>query len=116
MMEHQAETLIVCRSAAATLAELAETIDRLPPPANGMRRVYRGQAQDYGTLIPTARRPSICNHWPIDWKICGRQLAGDLRDKAGKGDGPNRFASLEEWQFWSEADARRGRMARSSGT
>jgi hypothetical protein len=64
-----------------TYAGLLRALERLPPPAAGQVRVFRGQTGDYETMTPTGLRGP--RDKDMIWPIYSSRLAEDM---AGSGD------------------------------
>jgi hypothetical protein len=55
------------KTAFATYRELMEVLAKLPRPAPGFVRVYRGQIKNFGVMLPTGLRAgaSMRERWEI---------------------------------------------------
>src|ERR1700674_1885818 len=63
--------------ALATYRELAEELAKLPTPASGRVRVYRGQTKDFGVMLPTGLRPGAGERDPI-WRYFAMAVSKEL--------------------------------------
>ena len=69
----------------STHSKLKAAVDALPPPAKGLVRVYRGQIEDYPTLIPTGVRGGQKAHdrvWLAYVQVMADKLRRDSRIRA----------------------------------
>jgi hypothetical protein len=57
-------------------ASVLDFIEGLPPPKDGLERVFRGQSGDHGTLRPRALRSAITNS--TQWRATARALSEEL--------------------------------------
>ena len=58
----------------ASYHELTEELAKLPKPAPGLVRVYRGQTKDFGVMLPTGLRAKADARDPI-WQYCAMAIA-----------------------------------------
>ncbi len=75
--------------------EISDYLDALPPVASGCRRVLRGQARLYESILPSEYRPSAARH-PRKrlLKVAAKLIVDDLRDV--QNDSP------EDFVLWTE--------------
>jgi hypothetical protein len=75
--------------------EISDYLDALPPAASGYRRVLRGQARLYGSILPSEYRPSAVRHARKRLlKVAAKVIVDDLRN--ARNDGP------EDFLLWTE--------------
>jgi FRG domain-containing protein len=84
------------KTAVAIYRQLTEELAKLPKPAPGLVRVYRGQTKDFGVMIPTGLRPGAVAR-DLIWQYCAMAIARELSPRTGTA--PN------EDSVWIEAIA-----------
>ena len=80
----------------ASYHELTEELAKLPKPAPGLVRVYRGQTKDFGVMLPTGLRAKADARDPI-WQYCAMAIARELS--------PRTQTAPDEDSPWVEAIA-----------
>ncbi|MGH9830432.1 MAG: FRG domain-containing protein, partial [Blastocatellia bacterium] len=84
------------KTAFATYHELMEELAKLPKPAPGFVRVYRGQTKDFGVMLPTGLRAGAPVRDPI-WRYCAMVVGRELSAESG--------ATHDDDSVWVEAIA-----------